>query len=263
MLVRWSDQAELAEIKSGRRVSDWSRLSIHTRSGVGGGVTAHIERMLAAGRLVPGDKLPPEREIAAALGVSRSSVRDALFELSFKGLIDRRRARGTSIRTPSADVALLRGALDGDERNMLDIVDLRRIVEPAVCQRAAERATRAEIDALRQNLEETYLDLAPEEIARLDREFHLLLARASQNEFLVALMTALSDMIHSFRVSSQRISENRARSLDEHRRVFDSVRRGDGEGAYAAMASHILNIGEVMLKRHGRRARIPKRKQAR
>jgi GntR family transcriptional repressor for pyruvate dehydrogenase complex len=146
---------------------------------------------------------------------------------------------------------------------MLDIVDLRRIVEPAVCQRAAERATPAEIDALRQNLEETYLDLAPEDIARLDREFHLLLARASQNEFLVALMSALSDMIHSFRVSSQRISENRARSLDEHRRVFDAVRKGDGEAAYAAMNRHILNIGEVMLNRYASQVQRPKRKPPR
>jgi GntR family transcriptional repressor for pyruvate dehydrogenase complex len=249
----------MVDFKGLRSSPDWRDLSLGQR-GVGGAVTALVERMLASGDLVPGDKLPPEREIAAALGVSRGSVRDALSELAIKGLIDRRPARGTTVRAPSPDAELLRGALDRDAKKMLDIVDLRRIVEPAVCQRAAERATSAEIEALRQNVEETYIDLSPNDIARLDREFHLLLARASQNEFLIALMSAVSDMIHSFRVTSQTIDENRAKSINSHRRIFDAVRRGDGAAAHAAMTSHILNIGEMMLKRHASGPKRTKKK---
>jgi GntR family transcriptional repressor for pyruvate dehydrogenase complex len=252
----------MADFKALRHSLEWRDLSAN-HPGVGGAVTALLERMLATGQLTPGDKLPPEREMAAALGVSRGSVRDALSELAMKGLIERRPALGTTVRAPSSDAALLRGALDVDAKKMLDIVDVRRIVEPAVCQRAAERATPAEIEALRQNLEETYFDLSPEEIARLDREFHLLLARASQNEFLIALMSAVSDMIHSFRVTSQKIDENRATSINSHRRIFDAVRRGDGEAAHAAMTSHILNIGEMMLKRHASAVTTLKKKSRR
>lgn len=229
---------------------DWSRFSVAHRR-VGGGVTTLIERMIAAGELRPGDKLPPEREIAASLGVSRASVRDAMFELSFKGLIDRRPARGTVVCVPTPGARALMDAVDKDARKTFDIVDLRRVIEPAVCQRAAERATPAEVDALRQNLDDSYAIMPPEEMARLDREFHMLLARAAQNELLLATMSAMADMIHPFRLTSQQIEPDRARSLEEHRRIVEAVRRGDGPAAYQAMTAHILNVGETMLENAG------------
>lgn len=228
----------------------WSRLETPQRR-VAADVTMLIERKIAAGELKPGDKLPPEREIALSLGVSRASVRDALFELSFKGLVDRRPALGTIVRAPTASARTLMEALDTQARRVYDVVDMRRVIEPAVCQRAAERATPAQIDALRQNLDEHYACNGVDEMTRLDREFHMLLARASQNELLIAVMAAMADQIHAFRVTSQQIESNRAKSLEEHRRIVEAVRRGDGVAAARAMKAHILSLGEVMLANAG------------
>src|SRR5690606_32296105 len=148
-------------------------------------------------------------EIALSLGVSRASVRDALFELSFKGLVDRRPAIGTIVRAPTARARTFIDALDAQARHVYDVVDMRRVIEPAVCQRAAERATPAQIDALRQNLDEHYACSGVDEMTRLDREFHQLLAHASQNKLLIAVMTAMADQLHAFRATSQQIISNR------------------------------------------------------
>src|SRR5574341_2360720 len=106
-------------------------------------VAARIRRLIADGRLRPGDKLPPERELAVMLGVSRTSVRDAIRTLEVAGLLEPRQGEGTVVRELSPDnlVAPIASALMSRRDLLADLMEFRRMIEPPTAREAAERAT--------------------------------------------------------------------------------------------------------------------------
>ncbi|WP_084144883.1 FadR/GntR family transcriptional regulator [Amycolatopsis jejuensis] len=213
-------------------------------------VAAYLEQLIVTGEIQVGEKVPPEREIAAKLGVSRSTVRQAMHELTLKGLTDRKPGRGTVVLGPGASVGSLLGALNQAEREPMQVTDLRQVVEPSVASRAALRATPADLRQLERACDEVREGISAAESVRLDEKFHLLVARATQNPLLVSMVEVMQDWLGELRRESHATASGRRSSHAGHRRILEAIRAGDPEAAEAAMHEHISGIGDLVAGRH-------------
>ncbi|MBI3998514.1 MAG: FadR family transcriptional regulator [Armatimonadetes bacterium] len=213
-------------------------------------VATRIRRLIAEGRLKPGDKLPPERELASALGVSRTSVRDAIRTLQFAGLLEPRQGEGTVVRELSTDnlLAPLASALLARRDLLTDLMAARKMIEPAIAREAARRVTPEEVRQLeailtRQTGRIEAGGLAIEE----DTAFHDMIARASRNQVVLKVIDVLMDLLREGRERSLQVRGRPQRSLRGHRQILDAIRRRDGDAAARAMLNHLEQIEEMLL----------------
>jgi GntR family transcriptional repressor for pyruvate dehydrogenase complex len=203
-------------------------------------VGAYVENLIDS-QLMPGDHLPPERELAALLNVSRGSVRQAMDVLEQRRRVARTQGRGTVV-LPRPDIAArLAQGLDGD-RAVADVAELRELVEPQIAALAASRASSADLVRLQEILAASHAGLTPAESLALDEQFHLRLASASANPLLHSLCALLNAGVHEVRARSHRTRAGRRSSIVGHRALFDAVADGDAERARQAMVDH---LGEV------------------
>jgi GntR family transcriptional repressor for pyruvate dehydrogenase complex len=212
-------------------------------------VASQIQQQIAQGRYRPGDKLPAERELAEAFGVSRASVRDAIRVLELAGLVTPKQGEGTVVRqltidtvvSPLASVLLQRRELLGD------LLDARKIIEPPVAYRAAQHATSQDIEAMREILELQGVKVAAGQPAiDEDSAFHYRLATAARNEVILKVLDVLMDLLREGRERSLQVRGRPQRSLDGHRRILAAIERRDAEGARAAMDEHLEEIREIL-----------------
>ncbi|MFD3443308.1 FadR/GntR family transcriptional regulator [Microbacteriaceae bacterium 4G12] len=217
-------------------------------------VLESVEGDLLSGRLSPGDRLPPERTLAADLGVGRSSVREALRVLEVLGLVRTAVGSGPSsgaviVSRPSGGMsALLRLQVAAHGFAVEDIVRTRLALETAVVADLAEalRGGSAGVDlgAARDLLAAMEAPgLTDAEFLALDQRFHLALAEASGNQVIVATMAGLRDSIeHYVRVGARQLpswADTSARLIGEHRDILAAVESGDAAAARAAVREHI------------------------
>ena len=228
---------------------EWSSAGLRPSS-VSTEVAAYLEQLIVSGEIPVGGKVPPEREIAEKLGVSRSTVRQAMHELTLKGLTDRKPGRGTVVLGPGASVQSLLGTLNQTQREPLQVTDLRQVVEPSVASRAAERATPADIRQLEKVLGDVHDGIKAAESVRLDERFHLLVAHATQNPLLVSMVEVMQEWLSELRRESHATAVGRRSSHDGHRKILEAVRAGDAAAAESAMREHIASIGNLVLDRH-------------
>jgi GntR family transcriptional repressor for pyruvate dehydrogenase complex len=213
-------------------------------------VAARIQRLIADGRLKPGDKLPPERELAAALGVSRTSVRDAIRTLQMTGLLEPRQGEGTVVRELSTDtlVAPIASALLARKDLLADLMAVRKMIEPAIAREAARRATPEEIRELAAILDRQAARVEAGGLAiDEDSAFHDMIARASRNQVVLKVIDVLMDLLREGRERSLQVRGRPQRSLRGHRQILDAIRRGDGDAAARAMLTHLEQIEEMLL----------------
>jgi GntR family transcriptional repressor for pyruvate dehydrogenase complex len=205
-----------------------------------------IRHMILTGDLAPGDRLPPEADLAANLGLSRTSLREAVRALTLLGVIDTRQGDGSYITGLGPELLLGALGLAVDlqrEDTMPDLVAVRRILEPAATALAATRVTAAELEVIRSYLRpDLGSDRAPEQV-ELDWEFHHAIARASGNPLLSVLLDGLAAPTVRMRVwrglSVPGIFE---RTLDEHRAIADALEARDADLAYAAATLHVAGV---------------------
>lgn len=153
-----------------------------------------IRDRIAAGELSPGDRLPPEAELAALLGVSRNSLREAVRALIQANVLDVRRGDGTYVTSLEPQLLLSGLAFVMDlmqDRTVLELFEVRRLLEPAATGVAASRITDESIDRLRELLQAMRRSTTAEELITLDVEFHRSIVEASGNQTLVSLLEAL------------------------------------------------------------------------
>ena len=170
------------------------------KSSVSQQVFDQLRQQILSGSWKPGDKLPSENELAAQFGVSRVTVRNALQKLSGLGLLETRFGEGSFIRGPEAGAALnqLVPMVYLGRETLRDILTFRRMVEGPICEIACRRATDGEIDQLRQllgQMERAEADLAS--FARLDSQFHGLLARLTRSRMMQQIYQIIDDAIQS------------------------------------------------------------------
>lgn len=227
-----------------------SEFEIIRRDKVYEGVAKQIERLILK-KLRPGDKLPSERELVAVLGVSRSSIRDAIRSLELMGMVEPRQGTGTIVREVSSESLLnpLANALKRKKAMIGELLDFRKMLEPPLAARAATRATAEEISEMEEILDRQEEKLRKgESTISEDSEFHYTIALASGNSVVLKVLDALMDLLRDSRERSLQVEGRPQKSLAGHRRILSAIKRNDPEAARAAMRRHIEKVEEIVRK---------------
>jgi GntR family transcriptional repressor for pyruvate dehydrogenase complex len=205
-------------------------------------VVGHVEALIARGRLRPGDRLPPERELALHVGVSRPSVRAGLRWLTAMGVVRARQGSGTFItdgpaRIEPGSLGML-ATLHRFSRD--EMFEARRVLEVGIAGLAAERATTEQLAAMAEEVSGLFRSLkAPQAFLLHDVAFHRAVAAASANPVLAALVELVSVLVYDRR----RLTIEGARDLKEaaemHRRIHLAIREKDAPLARREMEHHL------------------------
>jgi len=207
-----------------------------------------ILELIAQSQLRPGDRMPTENAIAAQLGTSRTVVREAIKILSALGRVRPQKGRGLYV---ADDDGMLGMRWDGfflrtDLDHVYMLFEFRRVQESEASRLAASRATPLELRAIEagaQVCREGHVTGQPALFRRGDDEFHLSIASASHNPFLVAavrearrlLMQSATIGLHGT------VGGHAAEAVEEHAAIYSAVRDGDADGAARAAAVHLDN----------------------
>lgn len=215
-------------------------------------IADRLATAIALGEFVPGQRLPAERDLAAQLGVSRATVREALQRLSTGGYLEIRRGRlgGAFVRDgwrPDSAAVIHRTLVVHWDR-FESLLDFRTLVEPLIARTAAERADASDDQAIRAALER-YRAAGPDREASraADEALHLAVARATHNDHLVAISRRVRTEV-SLGFSAEPYSVSiRERALGEHAQLAEAVIRRDPEAA-GRIAGHHFRITEDVLR---------------
>jgi GntR family transcriptional regulator, transcriptional repressor for pyruvate dehydrogenase complex len=209
-------------------------------------VAKRLLEHLLSGEVAVGDRLPPERELAAALGVGRSAVREATQALGLLGVLEVRQGAGTFVRGTTSDLlprVLEWGLLLGD-RGVRDLVETRTAIEVAIAGLAATRAEPqdlADLDALVRRMR-SEVDRGPEAMVELGLAFHLRLAEAARNDVLAGLLRSLGELLRvwarQLRASGSG-QEGMQLRIDQHEAIVGACRAADAQAAEDAMRRHL------------------------
>ncbi|GAA1390420.1 FadR/GntR family transcriptional regulator [Pseudonocardia kongjuensis] len=213
-----------------------------------------VERLLehvTEHRLGPGDRLPPERELAGRLGVSRASVVQALVALEVQGVIEVRHGDGAVIREVPADRQVL-AAVRAREHRLREVIEAREALEVRIAALAAQRRTEQDLRRIDESLAGMAADIAAggRGIAA-DEEFHAAVTAAAHSGLLATLMGEIAGLIRESRIESLSRPGRPAESLAGHRAVLLAIRAGDPVAASAAMGEHIAAVSDVALGEDG------------
>jgi GntR family transcriptional regulator, transcriptional repressor for pyruvate dehydrogenase complex len=205
-----------------------------------------IKAMIVSGTLRAGDRLPKEADLAADLGLSRSSLREAVKALSLVNILDVRRGDGTYVTSLEPPVLLEALSFIVDfhrDTSVLEFLRVRRILEPAATAMAAERVTADDIDGLRKLLDSLGPEPAVEDLVATDMEFHRRIAACSGNSVLCSLLETLSGPTTRARIwrglTQAKASE---RTIAEHRAIVDALASHDPEAARSWSTVHIAAV---------------------
>ncbi len=208
-------------------------------------IVAQIRDLIAVGRIEPGDRLPPERELADRFKASRSSVRDALRVLEQMGLIETRHGDGNYIRTvtPEEITEPLAVLLLQSREQMRELWEVRGVVEPAVAEFAAERMSRDELEELRAIVEEQERQVEHGATGlEQDTAFHYGIAQAARNPVMLRVIDTMMDLLRASRERSLQRGDRPRHSVAGHRRILEALRAGDPAAARAAMLQHLREV---------------------
>jgi GntR family transcriptional repressor for pyruvate dehydrogenase complex len=206
---------------------------------------------IAVGVYSPGERLPPEREMARSLDVSRVTVRQALKQVSDLGLVEARRGRGggTFVTTASwAEIApeTARRTLEIELPRLRDLFDFRCLVEGMIARAAAERRTADDIARLTAALAEFRRATEMEEARRLDRRLHGLICAAARNPHLNALSARLTAAVTLGFGAEPYLEEFFAQAVAEHEELVGHVVRGAAHAADGVAQAHFSLTLETM-----------------
>jgi GntR family transcriptional regulator, transcriptional repressor for pyruvate dehydrogenase complex len=206
-----------------------------------------LEALIVDQALPPGALLPSQAALAEQLGVSRLVIREATRTLEARGLLQTAQGKRLVVAAPSAaalshllDLAIRRGS-----EALLDLLDVRLAIEVHAARLAAERATAEDLDALAAAIDamERLPTEDPDQLVRVDLDFHFGLVGAARNDLLRLLVEALAEPLRASRVASFRGLRNRGLGVDlvvsAHRTILAALRARDAEGAGRAMADHL------------------------
>lgn len=214
-------------------------------------IVRHLEKLVLDGVLRPGDRLPPERELALELEVSRPSLREALQKLEASGLLETRHGGGTfvknAIAAPMTDP--LSEVFHRHPDAAFDFIELRYTLDGISAYYAAARGTEIDRELLTQRyraMEAAHHLDDPTEEAERDADFHIAIAEASHNIILLHLMRGMMDLLRKDvifnRMQLYRVSSSREILLKQHRAIYDAIMSGDADGARTAAQAHMAHV---------------------
>ncbi len=205
-----------------------------------------IRQQILSGALNPGDRLPTERIFARDYGVSRTVVREAVKTLQQEGLIEIKAGLGTFVvdatdRAFSQSLSLMMSVSLSDK--LLDVVEIREILEVQMAALAAARAKPEDIDKMKSavaKMDRSLDDIS--EFIKQDHAFHLALAHATQNAVMPLLISSIVDLLQQLRSRTALVDGSLERGQQHHKRILDAISRGDAEVAREAMQAHLRQV---------------------
>jgi GntR family transcriptional regulator, transcriptional repressor for pyruvate dehydrogenase complex len=213
-------------------------------------VVGQLHQLIDAGKLKAGDRLPSERELAETFRVSRSSVREAIKTLENEGLVMTRPGSGTFVTTVNVEAIIpsLASLLSRGKDALIDLFEMRCLVEPSIAALAAERATPADILRLKEICSEQERQIKRDTSAvDSDAAFHLTIGRATHNSALQRLVASIVEILKPIREKSLQTPGRAHKSLASHREILVAIERHDPELARRAMQQHIQAVEQNVL----------------
>ena len=218
-------------------------------------VAARIMELVSAGTLKPGDQLPPERELARILNVSRPSVREAVRGLAILGVVNSRQGGGIRISDLDADALLgpLQFYLTLEDMNVEELYDARILIEGDVARQAAQKMSDSALDELEDILkaQQDTLD-DPQAFRASDFAFHEKIWAGSGNAFLKRIGESLNVIGLDFRKRASETKGVLAQSLRDHAALLAALRARDPDAASAAAAQHMHNVYQSTIAQRAR-----------
>ncbi|GAB3464329.1 FadR/GntR family transcriptional regulator [Kineococcus endophyticus] len=205
-----------------------------------------IKGMILGGELRPGDRLPREAELSAALGLSRNSLREAVRALALINVLDVRQGDGTYVSSLEPGVMLDAMTFVVDvqhDDSLLEFIEVRRLLEPPATSMATLRMSDEEIAGLSDLLDELGPDPSVEDLVANDQEFHRRIALGAGNSVLASLIETLSGPLHRARVWRGLTQEAATtRTLDEHRAIQQAMASRQHDVARAWAQVHVAGV---------------------
>jgi GntR family transcriptional repressor for pyruvate dehydrogenase complex len=214
-------------------------------------VIDQVRHLIDSGTLVPGDRLPPERELCKMLGVSRASVRQAISAMEAMNMVEIRQGDGTYVARANESRDVFRAFSEFLSKELIspiEIVEARMSLEPLLARLCAERATRGQIEDIKHAMQ---VERSQNEKRRIlfgyNADFHLRIADGSQNRVLSLLTKTVfqimkTNMARQMERYSTEADAKADLHLKQHVRIFDAIARRNGPAAEKRMAEHIDTV---------------------
>lgn len=219
------------------------------KSAIAEEISARLLSLIQEKQLKPGDKLPPERELAATMQVSRPSLREALRALSMMNVLEIRQGDGAYVTSlePALLVEHLDFVISLDDSTIHHLFEVRRILEAGIAGLAAQRATEqqlADLDALFHQS----LDCRDDAVAflQVDLAMHELMAEATGNPLLRRVMASMSRLGLASRSRTGANKSVRDRTVIDHRAIVAAIQARDPDAAVQAMLDHLNHVEQSL-----------------
>ncbi|MDX9872589.1 MAG: FadR/GntR family transcriptional regulator [Clostridia bacterium] len=205
-------------------------------------IIKQIKEMIENGILKPEDRLPSERELALKLGVSRLPLREALKTLQFINVLEVRQGEGYVVkgldRIKLLDI--LEEACEPAQDTLNDLMEIRATLEMKAVELACSRRTEKDLARMLAAIEdmERNIDSEDQEI-NASIEFHNAVMKASHNKLFVAIMACFSDILIEGRMQTWRVKDRYKRAIEEHRIIYDAIKKRDVKAAVECMEKHV------------------------
>ena len=222
-------------------------------------VVEHVRELIASGQLKPGDKLPPERELAEMMNVSRPTIREAFKILSAMGFLRIRQGQGVFVADQSERLDNLASFLFLETDTIHELFEVRKMIETESAARAAQRGTPEFLEQIYRFTCDCYdrvvvhPQFATDEerekfLSDSDQQFHLMVAEAAGNEVVVRIMTNMIDLLRLSRMRSMKIPGRVEQSLKEHMSIAEALKAKNARLARSRMTDHLAGVEKALLK---------------
>lgn len=219
-------------------------------------VIEQIGEMIKEGYLKKGDKLPPERELVEQLGVSRTSIREALRVLEILGIVESRQGEGNFISEHLEDAFFQPISLMFMLRNSepMEILEMRRIMDVGIAGLAAQRISEDSLDKLKEIIEKFKATEDENINANLDKDFHYIIVEASGNSLARDLYKTISLLFDKFitgaRKEIMRDKKNQLILLSQHEEIYNAMANHDPKMAEEAMKKHLEFVNDFIVRHY-------------
>ena len=220
-----------------------SILSVNSEPKRASRIATQLVELIELQKLLPGDKLPPERQLAELLEVSRPSLREALHILQAQGVVQIKHGQGTFVQEPVV-AQELRASVMTKTHGLNELFDAREVLEVPAAKWAAEKATKEDIRLLRATLNQidTITSIKPidfDQLQALDAKFHLSIVGIAGNRFINQTLNVLQDVMRMSMETTLRLPGRSEISRNQHIEILAAIESGNGDLASSLTLQHI------------------------
>lgn len=224
--------------------NEFANLRPYRRESSSTEITRSLLDYLLSGSVEIGGRIPPERQLAQALGVGRSATREAIKSLSLLGLLDVRQGDGTYLSRSNSDLLprVIEWGMLLEQPYLGDLIEAREQIEPIVAELAAARRSEEDVEALRGFVEEMSVATKDVDIDRYvdaDTEFHLTLAKSTGNIVFQNQISSIRELLRTWAKRVLEAAGETETSLAMHTPILEAVKSGDAAASRVAMTAHM------------------------